>query len=433
MTVSQSSGRPRGLALHDRLREAGAEVYLVGGAVRDRLLDWPVAERDFVVVGATSEQMLALGFRQVGKDFPVFLHPLTHEEYALARTERKTAPGYRGFVVHAEPTVTLKEDLERRDLTINSLAEDGAGRLIDYYGGERDLRERVLRHVSPAFAEDPVRILRLARFAARYAELGFGVAEETLALMGSMVRAGEVEALVPERVWQELERALREVHPSRFFEVLRVCGALGRLFPELDALFGIPQPRHWHPEIDTGVHTLMVLEAAARLSPQPEVRFAALTHDLGKGTTPVEILPSHKGHEARGLELIEGLCSRYKAPARYRDLARLVARFHGQVHRAEELRAGTILDLLETTDAIRRPDRFEQLVLACEADYRGREGFSDRAYPQAEMLREALAAARSLNVGDLVANEKDPERIRERIRRARIGAIKSSRGWRLFG
>ena len=420
-------------AIEEGLLAAGVEIYRVGGAVRDRLLGRPVKEQDFVVVGATAQQMLDLGFRQVGRDFPVFLHPLTHAEYALARTERKTAPGYRGFSVHADPTVTLRQDLERRDLTINALAEDGDGNLIDHYGGERDLNARLLRHVSPAFAEDPVRILRVARFATRYVELGFRVADETLELMRRMVQAGEVDALVPERVWQELEKALGEARPSRFFEVLRDCGALQRLFPELDALYGVPQPRRWHPEIDTGVHTLMVLDAATCLSPEPEVRFAALTHDLGKGTTPAEMLPSHKGHEARSVDLVEDLCARYKAPVRFRDLARLVARFHGQVHHAEELRAGTLLDLFEATDAIRRPERFAQLLLACEADYRGREGFGDRPYPQAELLREALAAVRSVDVGALVGDEKDGERIRQRIRQARVKAIKSSRGWRLFG
>lgn len=427
MNGSEPPGRREGVPLHDRLREAGAEVYLVGGAVRDRLLGWPVDERDFVVVGARPETLLGLGFRQVGRDFPVFLHPLTHEEYALARTERKTAPGYRGFEVHADPAVTLREDLERRDLTINALAEDEAGGLIDYYGGQRDLRERRLRHVSPAFTEDPVRLLRVARFAARFAGLGFRVAEETLALMGAMVQGGEVDALVPERVWQELEQALAEPYPARFFEVLRACGALVRLFPELDALFGIPQPRQWHPEIDTGVHTLLVLEAAARLSTEPEVRFAALTHDLGKGTTPAERLPGHRGHEERSVVLVEHLCRRYRIPARYRDLARLVARFHGQVNHAEELRPGTILDLLEATDALRRPQRFEQLLMACQADFQGRAGFTERPYPQAEIMRGALAAVRSLEVGALVGTERDPERIRTRIRGARVQAIHSTR------
>lgn len=410
--------------LHDRLREAGAEVYLVGGAVRDRLLGRPVRERDFVVVGAKPETLLALGFRQVGREFPVFLHPLTHEEYALARTERKTAPGYRGFEVHADPSVTLREDLERRDLTINALAEDERGGVIDFHGGERDLRERRLRHVSPAFSEDPVRLLRVARFAARYAELGFEVTAETLALMGTLVERGEVDALVPERVWQELQRALVEPHPGRFFEVLRACGALGRLFPELDALFGVPQPQHWHPEIDTGVHTLLVLESAARLSADPEVRFAALTHDLGKGISPAETLPSHRGHEARSVTLVDNLCQRYRIPARFRDLARLVARYHGQVHRAAELRPSTLLDLLEATDALRRPQRFEQFLTACQADFLGRAGFAGRAYPQAEILREALTAVSSLDVGAIIDGERDPLRIRARLRAARLRAIR---------
>ncbi len=417
----------------DRLRAAGAEIYLVGGAVRDRLLGRDIEERDYVVVGATAGEMRDLGFRQVGRDFPVFLHPVTRDEYALARTERKTAPGYRGFVVHAERSVTLRQDLERRDLTINALAEDRHGNLVDYFGGRRDLEERLLRHVSPAFAEDPVRILRVARFAARFDDLGFAIADETLELMGRMVREGEVDALVPERVWQELEKALGEARPARFFEVLRQCGALARLFPEIDALFGVPQPRQWHPEIDTGVHTLMVLDAATRLSPRTEVRFAALTHDLGKGETAAEMLPSHKGHEERGVRLVETLCARYRAPARFHDLAVLVARLHGRVHHAEDLGADEILDLLEAADAIRRPERFEQFLLACEADFRGREGFQGRAYPQAALLRQFVAAALSVDTAALARGERDGERIRQGIRRARVRAISSIRGWRPFG
>lgn len=399
-------------------------VYLVGGAVRDRLLGRPVEERDFVVVGATVEDLLSQGYQQVGKDFPVFLHPETKEEYALARTERKTAPGYRGFVVHAEPDVTLEEDLRRRDLTINALAQDEAGNLIDYYGGYSDLRDRVLRHVSSAFAEDPVRILRVARFAARYADLGFRVADETMALMRTMTAVGEVDALVPERVWQELAKALAEPQPSRFFEVLRHCGALERLFPELESLFGVPQPAKWHPEIDTGIHTMMVVDMAARLSPDAEVRFAALMHDLGKGTTPVEILPSHKGHEERGVALIEDLCDRLKAPRRFRELARVAARYHGLVHKLDELRPGTILDMFEGADAFRRPGRFEQMLVACEADFRGRTGYEERDYLQGRRLRRLLAAVSRLDVGALAAAVPDPAKIPERVRDARIRAIR---------
>jgi len=401
------------------------KVYLVGGAVRDRLLGRPVEERDYVVVGTTPEEMTALGYRRVGRDFPVFLHPQTKEEHALARTERKTAPGYRGFVVHADPTVTLAEDLRRRDLTINALAEDEAGNLIDLYGGRSDLEGRVLRHISDAFAEDPVRILRVARFAARFADLGFTVAAETIALMHEMVEAGEVEALVPERVWQELVRALEGPAPSRFFEVLRECGALARLLPELDRLFGVPQPAEWHPEIDTGVHAMMVIEAAARLSPDPAVRFAALTHDLGKGTTPEEMLPRHKGHEERSVELIEGLCARLKVPLRFCDLARITARYHGLAHKIDELRPGTILDLLEGADALRRPGRFAQMVTACEADYRGRAGYRDRDYPQGRRLLRLLAAVRDLDAGAIARAEADRDRIPHRIRQARIAAIRS--------
>jgi tRNA nucleotidyltransferase (CCA-adding enzyme) len=400
------------------------KIYLVGGAVRDRLLGQPVKERDFVVVGATPQELLSQGFIQVGRDFPVFLHPETKEEYALARTERKTAPGYRGFVVHADPDVTLEEDLRRRDLTINALAEDDQGNLIDYYGGRPDLERRVLRHVSDAFIEDPVRILRVARFAARYADLGFAVAEETMSLMQAMVEAGEADALVPERVWQELAKALGEARPSRFFEVLRACGALGRLLPELDRLFGVPQAPQWHPEIDTGAHTLMVVDMAARLSESIEVRFAALTHDLGKGTTPPEILPSHRGHEARSVELLDAVCERLKAPRRCCALARVVARYHGLVHKLAELRPETVLDLLEGMDAFRRPERFAQALTACEADYRGRTGYAERDYSQAEQLRSVMRAVTALDVGAIAATAPEPARIQQMIREARLRVIK---------
>jgi tRNA nucleotidyltransferase (CCA-adding enzyme) len=405
----------------------GLNTYLVGGAVRDRLLGRAVTERDFVVIGATVDDLLQRGFQQVGKDFPVFLHPETKDEYALARTERKTAPGYHGFAVHADPDVTLEQDLLRRDLTINALAQPESGEIVDPYGGLADLEARLLRHVSPAFVEDPVRILRVARFAARFADLGFRVADETRELMRAMVDAGEVDALVPERVWQELARALGEDRPSRFFEVLRDCGALARLLPELDRLWGVPQPIQWHPEIDTGVHVMLVLDMAARLSSDLEVRFAALCHDLGKGTTPPDILPSHKGHEGRGAALVDVLCDRFKIPNRCRELARITARDHGLVHKVDELRAGTILDLLEGADAIRRPARFQQMLIACEADYRGRTGYAERPYPQGERLRRLLEVVAGVDVGTIALAAREPRLIPERIRAARIGAIKAER------
>jgi tRNA nucleotidyltransferase (CCA-adding enzyme) len=404
------------------------KVYLVGGAVRDRLLGRAVGERDYVVVGATAAELVGQGYLQVGKDFPVFLHPETKDEYALARTERKTAPGYKGFAVHADSDVTLEEDLLRRDLTINALAQDEAGGLIDPYGGLADLDARVLRHVSPAFAEDPVRILRVARFAARLADLEFTVAPETLGLMRAMVDAGEADALVPERVWAELAKALAEATPSRFFETLRACGALVRLFPEVERLWGVPQPARWHPEIDTGVHTMMVVDMAARLSPLPEVRFAALTHDLGKGTTAAEILPSHHGHEERSVGLIEALCERLRAPRRFFDLARIVARYHGQLHKLDELRPGTVLDLLEGADAFRRPERFDLMVTACEADFRGRAGYADLPYPQGERLRRIFAAVAGLDLGPVVAIAATPSQVPMRIREARVAAVRAALG-----
>src|SRR5580700_10181591 len=344
------------------------QVYLVGGAVRDALLGLAVKEKDWVVVGGTREELLRRKFREVGRDFPVFLHPDTHEEYALARLERKVSPGYRGFTVEFGPEVTLEEDLARRDLTINAIAQSADGALLDPYGGKQDLEARVLRHVSPAFVEDPVRILRVARFAARFAPLGFRVAPETLALMRAMVERREVDALVSERVWQETEKALREPKAAEFFRVLRECGALQPIYPEIDALFGVPQPAQWHPEIDTGLHTLLVLDQAALLSPEPAVRFAALVHDLGKGTTPQDEWPSHRGHEERSVSLIEALANRLRLPGEYRDLAVIVARYHGIVHRAFELKPATILEFLERADAFRRPERFAQALLACEAD-----------------------------------------------------------------
>lgn len=407
------------------------EHYLVGGAVRDRLLGLAVDERDFVVIGVDAEEMLRRGFLPVGKEFPVFLHPGTKDEYALARTERKTAPGYHGFVFHAEPGVTLEQDLYRRDLTINAMAETPSGEIIDPYGGLADLEQRRLRHVSSAFCEDPVRILRLARFAARLHGQGFRVADETLGLMREMVANGEVDALVPERVWQELAKVLSEgrvgARLSVFFEVLRDCGALRRLLPELDRLWGVPQPGKWHPEIDTGVHVMMVLDQVSRLSTEPEIRFAALCHDLGKGNTPTEILPSHHGHEERGVKLIDGLCARLRAPKRFCDLARITARYHGKVHKLDELRAATIQDLFDGVDLFRRPERLEAILIACEADFRGRAGYSDRAYPQADRLRRLARAARLVNAGEIARACADPSLIPQRLREARISAIREAR------
>lgn len=397
------------------------DVYQVGGSVRDTLLGLPVKDRDWVVVGATPAEMEARGFKLVGADFPVFLHPETHEEYALARTERKTAPGYKGFSVHAAPDVTLNEDLQRRDLTINAIAQDRHGALIDPFGGVDDLRKKILRHVSPAFSEDPVRILRVARFAARFTD--FELAPETLALMHSMVHNGEVNALVPERVWAELERALGEVKPARFFEVLRACGALTCLLPEIDRLYGVPQPAKYHPEIDTGVHVMLVLDQATRLSADTQVRFAALLHDLGKGTTPKELWPSHHGHEERSVDLVKDICARFRVPNDYRDLAVLVAKYHGDCHRAAELRPDTLLKKLEALDAARRPQRFEQFLLACEADARGRPGYEDQPYPQADIFRNALRAYNSVDAQPLVAAGLKGEAIANELRKLRIQAI----------
>jgi len=399
------------------------QVYLVGGAVRDALLGQPVKERDWVVVGGTREDLLRLKYREVGRDFPVFLHPETHQEYALARLERKVSPGYRGFAVEFGPEVTLEEDLARRDLTINAMAQAADGTLVDPYGGRRDLDARVLRHVSPAFVEDPVRVLRVARFAARFAPLGFRIASETLDLMRAMVDRGEVDALVAERVWQETEKALREPKASEFFRALRECGALAHIYPEIDALFGVPQPAEWHPEIDTGVHTLMVLDQAALLSPDLKVRFAALVHDLGKGTTPPEQWPGHRGHEERSVSLIEALADRLRVPGDYRDLSVIVARYHGNVHRAAELKPSTILEILERADAFRRSERFSQVLLACEADSRGRAGLENLPYPQRPYLQAARDAAAAVkpSAQDIAAHSG--EKIAELIRRRRLHVI----------
>jgi tRNA nucleotidyltransferase (CCA-adding enzyme) len=404
------------------------EVYLVGGAVRDRLLGRPVHERDWVVVGARPEELERDGFVPVGREFPVFLHPQTHEEYALARLERKVGLGYKGFTTQFAPDVTLEEDLKRRDLTINAMAETASGEVIDPYGGRRDLEARLLRHVSEAFVEDPVRILRVARFAARYADLGFRVAEDTVALMKRMTESGEVDALVPERVWQETERALGETRPDVFFETLRSCGALAKIFPEIDALYGIPQPARWHPEVDTGVHVMLVVRYAARIGAPTVVRFAALMHDLGKALSPREKWPSHHGHEEAGVPLIQDLCNRLKVPNGYRELAILTARHHASVHRAAELRATTLLKLLETVDAFRRPDRFRQLLLACESDARGRAGLEDRPYPQADYLQRARDAAAAITLTEEERQSLAGPLLGERLREKRLAAVTAVKG-----
>jgi len=399
------------------------KVYLVGGAVRDELLGRPVGERDWVVVGATPEQMRDAGYRQVGKDFPVFLHPETGEEYALARTERKVARGYHGFEMRFSPDVTLDEDLKRRDLTINAIAKAADGTLIDPCGGRADIEARVLRHVAEAFNEDPVRILRVARFLARFHPAGFTVAPETLARMRAMVAAGEVDALVAERVWQETDRALGEAAPEAWLRLLRDCGALARILPELDALYGVPQPEKWHPEIDTGLHMELVLQAAADLTPEPRIRFAALMHDLGKGRTPRSSWPRHIGHEERSVVLVQEVAARLRVPTDYRELAELAARWHGIAHRAAELRPRTVLKLLESCDAFRRPERFRELLLAFEADHRGRGGMRQRPYPQAELLRTAQHKAAAVTLAAADREGLSGEEIGKRLRRRRLAAL----------
>ena len=400
------------------------KVYLVGGAVRDELLGRPVAERDWVVVGATPQEMLDAGYRQVGKDFPVFLHPGSGEEYALARTERKVARGYHGFELRFSPDVTLEEDLRRRDLTVNAMARDADGTLIDPCGGRADLEARVLRHVSEAFNEDPVRILRVARFLARFRPLGFSVAPETLARMRAMVAAGEADALVPERVWQETERALGEAAPEAWLRLLHDCGALARVLPELDALYGVPQPEQWHPEIDTGLHMELVLQAAADLTPEPRIRFAALMHDLGKGRTPRSSWPRHIGHEERSVALVREVAARLRVPSDYRELAELAARWHGLAHRAQELRPRTVLELLEACDAFRRPERFRDLLLAFEADHRGRGGFRLRPYPQAGILRAAQERAMATTLSGADREGLSGEEIGALLRRRRLATLR---------
>ena len=401
------------------------KIYRVGGSVRDELLGLPVADHDYVVVGSSPEEMVRLGFRPVGKDFPVFLHPQTHEEYALARTERKTGRGYKGFSFYADADVTLEQDLARRDLTINAIAEGEHGELIDPYGGARDLEAGILRHVSPAFVEDPVRVLRVARFVARF---GFAVAPETLELMRRMVREGEVDHLVPERAWLEISRGLMERRPSSMIETLRACGALARILPEIDALFGVPQPPEYHPEVDTGVHLLLVIDYAAARNFTLPVRFAALAHDLGKGTTPREQWPRHIGHEKRGVELLERMCVRLRVPADCRDLARLVVQYHGDVHRAQELKPATVVKLLERTDALRRPERFELMLAACACDFHGRPGFEQRPYVPAERLRLALESARAVDAGAIARQIALPAHIPAAVHEARVHAVKRALG-----
>lgn len=403
------------------------DIYLVGGAVRDSLLGRPVAERDWVVVGATPEELQAQGFAPVGRDFPVFLHPHTREEHALARLERKTGPGYRGFVTEFAPDVTLEQDLARRDLTINAMAQAADGHLIDPHGGRADLERRVLRHVSPAFVEDPVRILRIARFLARFAHLGFSVAAETLELMRQMSASGELDALVPERVWRELARLLGEPTPRAGIELLRECGALRIVLPELDALFGVPQSPKWHPEVDTGEHVLLALQVAAGRAAPVSVRFAVLMHDLGKALTPRSEWPKHIAHEARGVPAIESLCQRLRVPQEHRDLALLASRFHTHVHRGLELRATTLLEVLESADAFRRPGRFAELLEVCECDARGRLGFADQPYPQRARFEQALEAASATTLQPDEREGLVGAAIGERLRRKRLAAIEALR------
>ncbi|HEY4771977.1 MAG TPA: multifunctional CCA addition/repair protein [Steroidobacteraceae bacterium] len=401
------------------------QVYLVGGAVRDELLGIPMRERDWVVVGARPEDLQKLGYRPVGREFPVFLHPKTKEEYALARLESKVAPGYRGFTTRFSEDVTLEEDLRRRDLTINAIARRENGELIDPYGGEKDLKAGLLRHVSEAFVEDPVRVLRVARFAARFGDRGFAVAPETMSLMRNMVASGELSALVPERVWQESERALGESRPELFFETLRECGALEVIFPEVAALYGVPQPPRWHPEVDTGIHVMLALKASVRLGASTPVRFAVLMHDLGKAATPPEQWPSHHGHEEAGVVRIEALAARLRVPKEYAELAVLTARHHGLVHRALELRPATLLELLEKTDAVRRPERFRALLTACEADARGRTGLEDCPYPQSELLRRAQQEIAAVSIAEEERQGLEGRAIKERLSAKRLQVLTS--------
>ncbi|NHB96288.1 multifunctional CCA addition/repair protein [Photorhabdus stackebrandtii] len=398
-------------------------IYLVGGAVRDRLLNFPVRERDWVVVGGTPEELLSQGYQQVGRDFPVFLHPKNHEEYALARTERKSGPGYTGFTCYAAPDVTLEDDLLRRDLTINAIAQTFEGELVDPYRGVDDLNNRILRHVSDAFSEDPLRVLRVARFAARFAHVGFTIAPETLTLMSKMTTNGELSALTPERVWKETEKALSTHSPQVFFQVLRDCGALAVLFPEIDNLFGVPAPEKWHPEIDTGIHTLMVLKVVADLTDEIDSRFAALCHDLGKGLTPPEQWPHHYGHGPAGAKLVDQLCQRLRVPHSARDLAKLVAQYHDLVHTIDQLRPKTLLKLFDSIDAWRKPQRIDQLIITSEADARGRTGFENTPYPQGHYLQQAFKVASQVQVKSIVDNGLRGADIGDELRRQRQQAL----------
>lgn len=397
------------------------QTYLVGGAVRDKLLGIPVKDRDWIVVGATPEEMIDKGFKAVGKDFPVFLHPETKEEYALARTERKSGKGYKGFTFHTSPDVTLEDDLRRRDLTVNAIAEDEDGNLIDPYGGEADLKQGLLRHVSDAFVEDPLRVLRIARFAAT---LGFKIAPETTRLLKEISATDELDALVPERVWTEMEKALSGKYPARFILVLRSCNALEKLFPEIEALFGVPQPKEYHPEIDTGLHTIMSLNQSVRLSDDPMIRFAALVHDLGKATTPENEWPNHHGHEARGVKIIDKLCKRYRIPNKYHELASCASKFHLDCHRIQEMKPETVLKKLEQLDAFRRPERFEQFLIVCEADARGRASFEDKDYPQAKYFTNALKAANEVDAKTLQEQGIEGKALGEEIKKQRVENIK---------
>ncbi|GIB53756.1 tRNA nucleotidyltransferase [Vibrio cholerae] len=401
------------------------QIYLVGGAVRDQLLQLPVYDRDWVVVGSSPQAMLAAGFQAVGKDFPVFLHPNSKEEHALARTERKTGVGYTGFACHYAPYVTLEEDLLRRDLTINAMAQDNSGQLIDPYGGQRDLAAKVLRHVSPAFVEDPLRVLRVARFAAKLHHLGFTVAEETMQLMAKIAQSGELQHLTAERVWQEWHKSLSTHHPEVFLQVLRDCGALAVVLPEIDRLFGVPQPEKWHPEIDTGIHTLMVAKQAAQLSDSLLVRFAAQVHDLGKGVTPPSEWPSHKLHCHTGLNIIESLCERIRVPNEFRDLALAVCAQHSNIHRADELKPATKLKVLGLLDVWRKPERLEQVLLCCEADHRGRLGLESEPYPQREIFLRAYQAALGVEVQAVIADGFQGKQIKEELDKRRVSAIEA--------
>ena len=400
------------------------QVYLVGGAVRDELLGIAVKDKDFVVVGSTPDEMIAAGFKPVGKDFPVFLHPKTHDEYALARTERKTAKGYKGFVVHASPEVTLEEDLARRDLTINAIAKDSTGKFIDPYNGLADIQSKTLRHVSHAFAEDPVRILRAARLSARFQD--FSLAPETNQLMQQMVASGEVDALVAERVWQELAKGLMEDKPSRMFDVLRACCALKKILPELDKLWGVPQSAQYHPEIDTGVHVMLAIDYAARQNYALAVRFATLMHDLGKGVTPAELLPQHIGHEARGIHLVKDVCKRLRVPNDCKELAQIVSKFHGKLHQVLQMKPSTLLSFIVELDAIRQPERLKDFLRACEADSRGRTGLENHATPAADLMQKVLAAAMNVDAGAVASAYDAPEEIKAAVFEARLDAVKKT-------